>query len=658
VTSLDRPTPDAAAAPAAAFGTPERYRWLIERIPAAVYVQVDAEPQLTTYLSPRIEHLLGYPAQTLDRATWISLIHDDDRERVLAAEHRADETKQPFLEEFRMRTADGRIVWIRDHAEWVPPSGDEPAHWFGFFTDVTEHKRLEEELRETGARYRTLVEQLPAVTYVDLPDEAMTNVYVSPQLREMFGIGGEGGAVEIAEWSQRVHPADRERATRESLAGIEAGGRFSIEYRMVRADGKVLWIRDVATVLKDEQGRPTMVQGVLFDITEQKELEQELRETAARFRTLVEQIPAVVYVDPLEPEPVASIYVSPYVETMLGVTPDHATSHREWWPELVHAEDRDEAVRISDDATRLGTPYRNEYRVVRPDGRLVWVRDEAVLVRDERGQALFWQGVMFDITDRKRAEQELTQALELERAAVDRLREADEMKDTFLTAVSHDLRTPLSTILGIAVTLEQEEHVPLDPVDRRDLLRSLGAKARQLTDLVTDLLDLERLRRGASEPKVTEESLDTLVAELVAGADLGDVHPIELELAPVRLPVDRTMVGRIVENLLANAVRHTPPGTRVWVRLSEDAQGGALLVVEDDGPGIPAELREALFRPFERGPSANPQSPGTGVGLSLVARFAELHGGRAWVEERDGGGASFRVWLPGGGPRAAGPASG
>jgi PAS domain S-box-containing protein len=655
VSSLDRPAPDAPAAPAAAFGTPERYRWLIERIPAAVYVQVDAELQLTTYLSPRIERLLGYPAETLDRATWTSLIHDDDREGVLAAERRADETKEPFLEEFRMTTADGREVWIRDQAEWVPPSGDEPAHWFGLFTDVTEHKRLEEELRETGARYRTLVEQLPAVTYVDLPDDAMTNVYVSPQLREMFGVGGDGDAVAIAEWSQRIHPADRERATRESLAGIKAGGRFSIEYRMVRADGKVLWIRDVATVLKDEGGRPTMVQGVLFDITEQKELEQELRETAARFRTLVEQIPAVVYVDPLEPEPVASIYVSPYVETMLGITPGHATSHREWWAELVHPEDRDEAVRISDDANRIGTPYRNEYRVVRPDGRLVWVRDEAVLVRDERGQPLFWQGVMFDITDRKRAEQELTQALELERAAVDRLREADEMKDTFLTAVSHDLRTPLSTILGIAVTLEQEEHVPLDPVDRRDLLRSLGAKARQLTDLVTDLLDLERLRRGASEPQVVEESLDTLVAELVAEADLGDVHPIELDLVPVRLPVDRTMVGRIVENLLSNAVRHTPSGTRVWVRLSEDAQGGALLVVEDDGPGIPAELREALFRPFERGPSANPQSPGTGVGLSLVARFAELHGGRAWVEERDGGGASFRVWLPGSGPR---PASG
>ncbi len=638
-----------AASPAATFGTPERYRWLVERIPAAIYVQVDAEPYLTTYLSPRIEQLLGYTVQELDRPMWISLMHDDDRDRVLEAEHRADGSKEPFFEEFRMRAADGRWVWIRDQAEWVAASGDEPAHWFGSLSDVSANKHMEEELRETATRYRTLVEQLPAVTYVDLPDGGMTNLYTSPQARQMFGLPEheEEGA---RTWSEALHPDDLQRAARETKAGIASGEPYSLEYRMRRRDGKTLWIRDVATVIHNDRGEPTAVQGVLFDVTEQKELEQELRETAARFRTLVEQIPAVVYIDPLEPEPVRSLYVSPYIETMLGVSADDAMSHGEWWPRLVHLEDRDRAMAASDEADREGTPYRNEYRMVRPDGRIVWVRDEAVLVRDDRGEPLFWQGVMYDITDRKRAEQDLTQALDLERGAVERLREADELKDTFLTAVSHDLRTPLSTILGIAVTLENEEHMPLDPVDRRDLLRSLNAKARQLTDLVTDLLDLDRLRRGASEPGMSEEPLDELIGELVDAADVGENHPIDLELSPVRLAVDRTMIARIVENLVTNAARHTPAGTHIWVRLTTDAQGGALLVVEDDGPGVPTELRETLFHPFERGPSANPQSPGAGVGLSLVSRFAELHGGRAWVEERAGGGASFRVWLPAGRP--------
>jgi signal transduction histidine kinase len=107
--------------------------------------------------------------------------------------------------------------------------------------------------------------------------------------------------------------------------------------------------------------------------------------------------------------------------------------------------------------------------------------------------------------------------------------------------------------------------------------------------------------------------------------------------------VDAAKVERILENLLYNAYKHTPPGSRVWVRLAAEGEG-ALLAVEDEGPGIPPAFRESIFEPFQRGEATD--ASGTGIGLSLVARFAELHGGRAWVEERAGGGASFRVFLP------------
>jgi PAS domain S-box-containing protein len=408
-----------------------------------------------------------------------------------------------------------------------------------------------------------------------------------------------------------------------------------------------VWLRDQAVYVPPAGDQPGHWLGVFTDVSGEKRLEQELRETVSRFQTLLDQVPAVVYVDPVGREPIASQYVSPYIETLLGITPEQATTQPDWWVRALHPEDREAALRAADEVDRTGEPFRIEYRLVRPDGDVVWVHDEARLVRDDQGRPLCWQGVMFDITDRRRAEDDLRQALELERRAAERLREADELKDTFLTAVSHDLRTPLATILGIAVTLEQEGEVALAAEERRELLRSLAAGARRLAALVDDLLDLDRLRRGVTEPRVREESLDELVAECVDRLELGSDHPLELDLAPLRVPVDRAMVDRIVENLVTNVVRHTPRGTHLWVRLLPDARGGAILVVEDDGPGVPRELGEQVFDPFARGPSANPQSPGSGIGLSLVARFAQLHGGRAWVEERPGGGASFRVWLPG-----------
>ena len=114
----------------------------------------------------------------------------------------------------------------------------------------------------------------------------------------------------------------------------------------------------------------------------------------------------------------------------------------------------------------------------------------------------------------------------------------------------------------------------------------------------------------------------------------------------VTIEADAAKIERIFENLLSNAIRHTPPQSKVWVRVGPEA-GGALLVVEDDGPGIPVEHRESIFQPFGQGAGAPEHAPGVGIGLAVVARFAELHGGRAWVEEREGGGASFHVFLPG-----------
>ena len=367
------------------------------------------------------------------------------------------------------------------------------------------------------------------------------------------------------------------------------------------------------------------------------------------YRSLVERVPAIVYIDPVGPEPTSPTYVSPFVEKMLGYPAELATGDPGWWTQALHPDDRERVLAEWMRSDETGEPYTGEYRLIAADGRTVWIRDEAVLLRDEEGAPVHWQGVMLDITDAKQANDDLTRALDLERQGMEDMRRADEIKTTFLTAVSHDIRTPLSAILGNALTLEEGDRLGITDEERKQLTHSLAAKARRLNTIVTDLLDTERLARGVVEPKLQEIAVGGLVSLLVWDSETMAGRQVHVDTRSVTAWVDPQMISRIVENLLMNAARHTPLESQVWVKVVPEGSD-VLIAIEDDGPGLPEEHRESIFRPFEHGPMTSVHNPGVGVGLSLVAKFTELHGGRVWVEEREGGGASFNVLIPRGNP--------
>lgn len=235
---------------------------------------------------------------------------------------------------------------------------------------------------------------------------------------------------------------------------------------------------------------------------------------------------------------------------------------------------------------------------------------------------------------------ELQEALEVERAMNERLRRLDDLKNTLLNTLSHDLKNPLTAVLGAATTLRRSD---LGPDETRELLDGMTTRARKMDRLLSDLLDLERLGRGMVDPAMYPVDVARLVEALVRDTDALEGREVDVDARPVVVLADAPKVERMVENLLVNAVRHTPKDTHIWVGVLP-GDDGAVICVEDDGPGVPDDLKTAVFEAFRKGDAL---APGSGIGLSLVGRFAELHGGHAWVQDRPGGGASFRIYLPG-----------
>ena len=507
-----------------------------------------------------------------------------------------------------------------------------------------ERRHAEHQLREAEQRYRTLVENLPAATYIDLVDEVSTTLYISPQVEAIWGYTPAEWSTNPDLWIEAIHPEDRDRVL-EAVRRHNLGEPFEVEYRFRAKDGRWTWVGDHATVVRDETGTIAFSQGAMFDVTERRLAEEQLREAEERYRAIVEHVPAAIYVD-VPDGSMQTRYVSPQIEQIMGCTPEHFIEQPDLWLDLMP--DEEQRAEMQDTylaAIRERRGWMGEYRIHHPDGREVWVHDETTFVTDEKGNPLFLQGVMYDVTERKLAEQALRDSEQRERDAAERLRGLDEMKNTFLAAVSHELRSPLTSILGLALTLERQT---LSASDQSDLLGRLAMNARKLDRLLKDLLDIDRLSRGIVTPKCRTADLSTIVGRTVESLDVLGERSILVHAEPVVLFVDPPKIERIVENLVMNAVRHTPPEATIWVRVWPE-DGGAMIAVEDDGPGVPAAIRGEIFEPFRQGPTASAHSPGTGIGLSLVAMFAELHNGRAWVEDRDGGGASFRVFLPGDG---------
>ena len=428
-------------------------RSIVEHLPAVLYIDSDEPLPDTLYISPNVETILGYPPAFFEEAgpDWVRVIHPDDVAGVLEAWKVAVAQGAPFDREFRHVRPDGTQVWVHDHAVLIRDAEGNRLHWRGVLVDITDRVHVERELATSEARYRALVEGIPAVVYeMGLDDERRT-LYASPHIEALFGYTRDEWLDQQDIWAELLHPDDREIELAAHDLHSATGDPWSREYRLIAADGHVVWVRDQAVLLRDVEGRPLTWQGVMVDITAQKEaedrlrtsndelefrvlartaqlveanelmtleigerrrVERELRFAEDRFRHLVEDLPAVVYrrqVAAADDDRDHS-YASPRIEELLGFTTIEWRDERTRMSR-VHPHDHDPVAAAWERSRRTGEAFEMQYRYFDKSGRIVQVLDRATMLsRNAAGEPFLFQGVLIDLTARLEAERKAAEA--------------------------------------------------------------------------------------------------------------------------------------------------------------------------------------------------------------------------------------------------------
>jgi PAS domain S-box-containing protein len=523
--------------------------------------------------------------------------------------------------------------------------------------DVTERKRAERQLRaatETAEGANSALRESEERFRGAFNGASIGMALVSTEghflqvNRALCGILGYTEDELLAKTFQDLtHPEDLE-ADRELVQQLLANEitTYQVEKRYLCKDGHFAWVRVTASLVHDATGDPLYFVFQMQDVTPYKAAGAALREAEARYRTLVEQIPAVVYVDPATALG-SPLYVSPRVETLLGYAPGEWLAAADLWIERLHVEDRERVLSEIARVNETGESLSLEYRFLGRDDREVWIHDEVALVRDENGDPQFWQGFMVDITDRKRAEEDL-------RAAKEAAEEASRLKSAFLRMATHELRTPLTIVSGYVEILASSTAARLSP-EEREFFDIAQAGTKTLSRLVDDLLDLARIEAGRLHLVIQAvdvcdaiKQVHRMVSVQAMAKGIDSSVTVEPNLPLIAADPDR--LTQILLNLVGNAVKFTEQGyVRSTVRMVGD---GVEISVADTGIGIAPEAQTAIFDEFRQADASTTRRfGGTGLGLAIAKRLVEMQSGTLTVESTLGAGSTFTLWLPAADPK-------
>lgn len=608
-------------------------------------------------VSAEYARMLGYEPDEFQEtnAKWRDRLHPDDH--TVTAQTYEDyiaNKRNLYQVEFRQRTKSGDWKWILSIGKIVAwDSQGQPLRMLGTHTDMTDVKEREAErsraevaLRERKQRLdlATKAANLGVFEWNIQTDQA---VWENSRMYEIFGRILADGALSKTELiNTAVHPDDRELLELKLAESMVQGSAYQAVYRICRHDnGQWRWIEANGQVEFAADGMPLRLVGILNDITDRKQAEQDLRTAEERLRLALNAASMVVWDWDLQVDRVVCSKNSEEVwGTQIGTAADFLAA--------VHPDDRALLAQATVEAHQHDGIFQCEYRVMAPDQTVRWLHSRGRTYFNAKGQAERMIGVSLDVSRRVQIEAERDLLLRQEQSARGEAERANRIKDEFLAVLSHELRSPLNPILGWTKLLQSQK---FSPERAAQALATIERNAKLQAQLIEDLLDVSRILQGKMLVNVSAVNLTTTIkaaietVRLAAEAKNIQIHTtLDDDGSHENIVAgDAARLQQIVWNLLTNAVKFTPQDGRIEVRLDR-RDGFAQIQVQDTGKGISPDFLPYVFDYFRQEDGATTRKfGGLGLGLALVQHLTEQHGGTVSAESAgDGQGATFTIRLP------------
>lgn len=579
---------------------------------------------------------IGYTREELIGKTPVALgiIYNDvirHHQQVLA------QGLESFKDEHSFQTAGGEQRHLLANIAKLELGGEACMLLIG--VDITEQKQAEQKLQTSEKRFRALVDASAQIVWTT---EASGEVQEdSPSWRSFTGQTYEQW--KGYGWLEVIHPDDQKRVAAEWKIALEQADILSTQYRLKNTAGEWRWTSVRGVPLHNQQGIYGWV-GMNTDITEQKSAETALQESGSRLKQLIESLPQLVWT--CEPDGPCDFLSKQWVE-YTGIPEKEQLGFG--WLEQIHPDDRAATDTAWNYAAENNTDFRKEFRIRRHDGVYRWFDTLATRLYDTDGNPVKWFGTNTDIEDKKQATLEVQRLNnELEQRVIERTAELQatiqELED-FSYSISHDLRAPLRHINAYSDILQEDYRDQLSD-DGKSILDIIKKRALKMGELIDDLLAFSRMgRKGmASETINTKKLVDEVTKDLMALVEGREINVVLHKLENIQ--GDYAMLKQVWVNLIGNAIKYTRGVENVTIEIGSVREPGQTkYFIKDNGVGFDMRHESKLFGVFQR-LHKEEEFEGTGVGLALVKRIVERHGGSIWAEAKVNAGATFYFTLP------------